>query len=1176
MTGECAECDEKRLSVQRYASSGTSTPTLFSPAKAQHKERVVQTKLAVSQPGDKFELEADRIAEAVIHRSENPVTVAEEDDHETVQTKLADDITPLVQRQAEAEEEEEDEDEDEEVQTKGAPGEAPLMVGEEENKKLDRLAEELRQAKGNGMTLPPALRGDMEKAFGVDFGQVRVHADRTADHLSRSFHASAFTTGSDIFFREGAFDSASGAGRRLLAHELTHVVQQNPQMRLRSPSAESVNGVEAQDRQGFYVPPAPPVQSPEIDLSALTEVIQRDDPEEEKPSKVFIGMLYLVNGKGEITFKYTVFHSSDPPLKVGRYKATITGEPPDIKLKAKKVVLEITQIDWEEFVEQRKKAKRMYLTITEEKQKLFEEGGGGTEEDKSKDKPAEGTEEGTKKKGEGEKTEGEGEGETTEGDEKGVEGGEGETTDQPPGEKTEEGGEGEPGEEPSEETDLPPGEGGGTEKAPPEPPGDDVPPGEPGVDKPGAPPTEGTEQKEPAAPDQEQKEGGEGKQEQKTGGEVETKGVEGGKEGGTGTGTRPGSKYGKLGWLPLPQEAIDVLEFAFEALGDSEEYLALMNLLDNLSEFDEHAAEMRSWFDDPDKLIRVALGLDTSDAITRLETWVMSAAGKRRRKKPLSKGRGLVGILRKVTRMLEAVRNVLNPIFNTRARFTEAFGAASAILEEIPAFERLLEGEAKPGTPQFEGMLEELTKDFSLGIQHQLAAARATFKGKLEKLGEDDLVTVEELARAILSATRKALPPHARIVARGLDEVGVLGPAADHLVAPLIPIEVLDAINGVLRDVFAALDPAIKAAEKMLDEVISTTESVLQTELTPAIKDVFMPQRTSAVARFEPSSELGLLSLMRRSRGETLERGLRRDLETSMGFDFASVRIHHDFAAQRANQMVRANAFTLGSDIFFGPGNFDPNTDTGRHLLAHELTHVVQQGEGLPTAVIQRDANGLAAEIAKKYAEFLKQAKAFKASPAKKAEAAEMRAQVEEIIAKREHVSRSLKKLPSAYIVVRKKRGKIEIRRKPEWVFLVPKLRVVKNRIEFGFLTKYDPKAGARKQLRASLGCKKKEEAHHIIPLELRDKNRLVKLAEANGFQFNKAENGICLSKRKPRIHSGSHNEYTESIRKQLDALILIHRQGSDLKWTAELQSDFYAMIKKNYRNLRARKTPLK
>ncbi len=84
----------------------------------------------------------------------------------------------------------------------------------------------IRRARGGGRTLPTPIRGRMERSLGADLSQVRVHTGEQADTMSRSIRARAFTTGSDIFFKRGMYKPNSAAGQRLLAHELTHVVQQ--------------------------------------------------------------------------------------------------------------------------------------------------------------------------------------------------------------------------------------------------------------------------------------------------------------------------------------------------------------------------------------------------------------------------------------------------------------------------------------------------------------------------------------------------------------------------------------------------------------------------------------------------------------------------------------------------------------------------------------------------------------------------------------------------------------------------------------------------------------------------------------------------------------------------------------------------------------------------------------
>lgn len=84
----------------------------------------------------------------------------------------------------------------------------------------------LNQTRGGGAPLPSSLRACMGSAFGADFSGVRVHDSPTAHRLSTQISAQAFTRGSDIYFHRGLYQPESTAGRRLIAHELTHVVQQ--------------------------------------------------------------------------------------------------------------------------------------------------------------------------------------------------------------------------------------------------------------------------------------------------------------------------------------------------------------------------------------------------------------------------------------------------------------------------------------------------------------------------------------------------------------------------------------------------------------------------------------------------------------------------------------------------------------------------------------------------------------------------------------------------------------------------------------------------------------------------------------------------------------------------------------------------------------------------------------
>jgi len=92
---------------------------------------------------------------------------------------------------------------------------------------LDDVERSIDGARGSGQTMDRFTLDRMESSFGADFSGVRIHTDARADDLSQSLAARAFTTGQDVFFRQGEYDPGSTAGRELLAHELTHVVQQN-------------------------------------------------------------------------------------------------------------------------------------------------------------------------------------------------------------------------------------------------------------------------------------------------------------------------------------------------------------------------------------------------------------------------------------------------------------------------------------------------------------------------------------------------------------------------------------------------------------------------------------------------------------------------------------------------------------------------------------------------------------------------------------------------------------------------------------------------------------------------------------------------------------------------------------------------------------------------------------
>jgi len=181
------------------------------------KSGVIQAKLRIGQPGDIYEQEADRVAEQVMRMPEPQVErQPKKEEEELIQTKpLAEQITPLVQRQVEPEE---DEEEEEPVQTKQTGGQAPQVS--------PSLEAQIQSLKGRGKPLPESDRAFFEPRFGYDFSQVRVHMDERAAESARTVNAQAFTIGQDVVFGAGQYAPDTTKGKRLLAHELTHVVQQ--------------------------------------------------------------------------------------------------------------------------------------------------------------------------------------------------------------------------------------------------------------------------------------------------------------------------------------------------------------------------------------------------------------------------------------------------------------------------------------------------------------------------------------------------------------------------------------------------------------------------------------------------------------------------------------------------------------------------------------------------------------------------------------------------------------------------------------------------------------------------------------------------------------------------------------------------------------------------------------
>lgn len=139
-------------------------------------------------------------------------------------------------------------------------------------------------ASGGGAPIESSTRGFMESRLGHDFGDVRIHTGSQADNSARSINAQAYTVGSDVVFRSGAYEPDTPTGQRVLAHELTHVVQQKSGPVAGEPAAGGIRLSDPADpfeqaatRSAEAVLTPTPVAA--VDTGAVS--VQRAAPEEE-------------------------------------------------------------------------------------------------------------------------------------------------------------------------------------------------------------------------------------------------------------------------------------------------------------------------------------------------------------------------------------------------------------------------------------------------------------------------------------------------------------------------------------------------------------------------------------------------------------------------------------------------------------------------------------------------------------------------------------------------------------------------------------------------------------------------------------------------------------------------------------------------------------------------------
>lgn len=168
--------------------------------------RLIQTRLAISQPGDGLEQEADQLANQVVARplaiASGGYTTHEANGEAVRRSGVSADVTERIRAQE-------------------ADG-TPTVSGPSGGCYLDH-------SPSHGKPLPQPLRTSMEARLGADFQDVRVYTGDAAASMNRQLNAKAFTTGQHIYFGEGRYHPDSREGQRLLAHELVHTLQQRPE-----------------------------------------------------------------------------------------------------------------------------------------------------------------------------------------------------------------------------------------------------------------------------------------------------------------------------------------------------------------------------------------------------------------------------------------------------------------------------------------------------------------------------------------------------------------------------------------------------------------------------------------------------------------------------------------------------------------------------------------------------------------------------------------------------------------------------------------------------------------------------------------------------------------------------------------------------------------------------------
>jgi len=220
-------------------------------APAQAAAPAVQMKMEVNKPGDKFEQEADKMADNVIRMPTPPAPGKEE-----------------LQRQPE---EKVQKKEDDKLQKAQAPEEKLQREGSGGAPAVSNVQSAIRDQTAGGEPLPANVRDHMEPRFNADFNNVRIHNDSESASLNDQLGARAFTYQNHIFFSRDRYQPGTSDGKLLLAHELTHTIQQGHAVQRQaeiSPSVQSDHSAPAIQKAPAPAGASAPASSEVVNISS--------------------------------------------------------------------------------------------------------------------------------------------------------------------------------------------------------------------------------------------------------------------------------------------------------------------------------------------------------------------------------------------------------------------------------------------------------------------------------------------------------------------------------------------------------------------------------------------------------------------------------------------------------------------------------------------------------------------------------------------------------------------------------------------------------------------------------------------------------------------------------------------------------------------------------------------